>query len=308
MTTNRLRLLVTGAAGFIGFHAADLATARGYDVHGVDLTSASGRMPDGVCDHRVAEGGLPGIIAELRPDICIHAAGRASVGESVIDPAPDFASGPTLTFALIDTLRRYYPRCRTLFLSSAAVYGNPEKLPVREDAPAAPISPYGFHKRQSELLCREFTDIYGMKTAVARIFSAYGEGLRRQVLWDICRKGLIEGRLLLHGTGAETRDFLHVRDIAVGLMQIVEGAPMGGETYNLASGHAVSVGDLATMAMSALGVDIEPEFDGWVPVGDPCYWCADISKISALGFLPAIPLTAGVGSYAQWARQQLVTR
>ena len=235
MTTDRLRLLVTGAAGFIGSHVAGLAVERGYEVHGVDLAEAPecrGGIPPS-SDVRRA-GVFESLIEEIRPVACIHAAGRASVYESVANPALDFASGPVLTFALLDELRRHAPECRALFLSSAAVYGNPEKLPVGEDAPAAPISPYGFHKRQSELLCREFTDVYGMKTAVARIFSAYGEGLRRQVLWDICRKSLIEGRLLLHGTGAETRDFLHVRDIAVGLMQIVEGAPMGGETYNLA--------------------------------------------------------------------------
>lgn len=305
-----MRLLVTGAAGFIGSYVAGLAVERSYEVHGVGLAEAPAIAVAGLRHHRMCKGqeGFESLIEEIRPVACIHAAGRASVYESVANPALDFASGPVLTFALLDELRRHAPECRVLFLSSAAVYGNPEKLPVGESAPAAPISPYGFHKHQSELLCREFTEVYGMKTAIARIFSAYGEGLRRQVLWDICRKSLIEGRLLLHGTGAETRDFLHVRDIAVGLMQIVEGAPMGGETYNLASGHAVSIGDLATTAISALGVDIEPEFDGCVPVGDPRYWCADISKISALGFVPAVPLTAGVGSYAQWARQQLVTR
>ena len=190
-----MRLLVTGAAGFIGSYVAGLAVERGYEVHGVDLAEAPAIAVAGFHHHRMCEGqeGFESIIEEIRPVACIHAAGRASVYESVANPALDFASGPVLTFALLDELRRHAPECRALFLSSAAVYGNPEKLPVGEDAPAAPISPYGFHKRQSELLCREFTDVYGMKTAVARIFSAYGEGLRRQVLWDICRKSLMKG-------------------------------------------------------------------------------------------------------------------
>jgi len=306
MTTNRLRLLVTGAAGFIGSHAAGLAAARGYDVHGVDLTSASGRMPDGVRDHRIADGGLPSMIAELRPDICILAAGRASVGESVADPAPDFKSGPALTFALLDTLRRHAPACRTLFISSAAVYGNPERLPVSEDASAAPISPYGFHKLQCEMLCREFTAVYGMKTAVVRLFSAYGEGLRRQVLWDICRKILCEGRLELMGTGEETRDFLHVQDIAVGLLQVVDRTPMAAEPYNLASGCAVNIRDLAGMLSGALGVRITPEFSGVAPAGDPLHWRGDSTRMRALGFAPQIPLESGIKAYASWARRQLL--
>jgi UDP-glucose 4-epimerase len=262
-------------------------------------------MPEGVCDHRVAEGDLPGMIAELRPDICIHAAGCASVRESVADPAPDFTSGPVLTFALLDALRRHAPACRTLFISSAAVYGNPKGLPVSEGASVAPISPYGFHKLQCEMLCREFTLIYGMKTAVARLFSAYGEGLRRQVLWDICRKVLREGRLSLMGTGEETRDFLHVRDIAGGLLQIMDCAPMAAETYNLASGRAVSIRDLAEMLSSALDARITPEFSGVAPAGDPLYWLGDATRTRGLGFAPQIPLESGIKAYAAWARGQL---
>jgi UDP-glucose 4-epimerase len=304
------RLLVTGAAGFIGSHIAQIGIERGYEVHGVDLFTASAPMTAGVHDHRVVRGreDLTSLLAEIRPQICIHAAGRASVRESVADPAPDFASGPALTFALLDGLRRHAPACQTLFLSSAAVYGNPGVLPISEDAESRAISPYGFHKLQCETLCREFTAVYGMRTAVVRIFSAYGEGLRRQVLWDICCKILREGRLLLMGTGEETRDFLHVRDIAAGLLQIVDRAPMAAEPYNLASGRAISIGDLAKMAISALGVDIEPEFDGLVPSGDPLHWRADISKITALGFAPTIPLTAGLRSYAEWTRHQFITQ
>jgi len=310
MTSEQPRLLVTGSAGFIGTSVVRLAIERGYDVHGVDLFAAPASMIAGVHDHRVGQGNkeFATLVAEVCPQICIHAAGRASVHESLIDPASDFASGPALTFTLLDALRRYSPLCRTLFLSSAAVYGNPKKLPVSENAPVAPISPYGFHKSQSEFLCREFTEVYGMKTAIARIFTAYGEGLRRQVLWDICRKIVNEGQLSLHGTGEETRDFLHVCDIAAGLMQVVERAPMSAETYNLASGRAVSIRDLANMAISALGVDIEPEFDGLVPSGDPLHWRANISRVAALGFSPTISLAAGVRSYVEWARQQLMTR
>src|SRR5438552_189686 len=79
------------------------------------------------------------------------------------------------------------------------------------------LSPYGYHKRQAELICEEFSRVYALPTAVARIFSAYGPGLRRQVVWDICEKALATGKLELRGTGAESRDFIHAADIARGL-------------------------------------------------------------------------------------------
>jgi UDP-glucose 4-epimerase len=297
---------VTGACGFIGRHICHLTKARGDDWYGVDVLNTP---PLEVQPDRYVKtdslAALGEFIEHVRPEVCIHAAGLALVRESIADPAPDFSSGPSLTFALLDALRRNALQCRVLFLSSAAVYGNPVRLPASEDSPAAPISPYGFHKLQCELLCREFTEVYGLKTAVARIFSAYGEGLRRQVLFDICRKILCERRLALRGTGQETRDFLHVRDIAAGVLRIADAAPMTAEAYNLASGHAVSISDLAKMAAAGLGIDITPEFDGVVPLGDPRFWQADTTRIGALGFVPTITLEVGIKSYAHWARQEL---
>jgi len=301
------RVLLTGACGFIGRHICRQARDRGYSVYGLDLVDVP--APELEPGHYFRNGDHPNDLARfvenVRPEICIHAAGAASVGESLRDPASDFASGPALTFALLDALRCAAPDCRTLFLSSAAVYGDPEHLPVSEDAPVAPISPYGFHKFQCELLCREFSQVYGMKIATVRIFSAYGEGLRRQVLWDICRKLLLEGQLGLRGTGMETRDFIHVRDVAEGLLLVVQRALMQGEVYNLASGRAISIQALAQMAAAALRPEVAPHFDGVVPAGDPRFWQADIARITALGLAPAVALEEGVPDYAAWCQGQL---
>ena len=304
MTT---RLLLTGACGFIGRHICRMASKRGYEVYGLDLLEIP---PPELEQHRYIKNSgdpedLASIVELVRPEICIHAAGRASVADSIQNPAADFRAGPVLTFALLDAIRHVAPDCRLVFLSSAAVYGNPESLPVAEGHMPAPISPYGFHKLQCELLCREFTQAYDLRTSIVRIFSAYGEGLRRQVLWDICRQLVTSNSLNLRGTGQETRDFLHVTDIAAGVLMVAEREQMTGEAYNLASGRETSVRELAVLAAAALRPEATPCFNGVVPKGDPLRWRADIKRIEALGFEPGVRLEAGVGAYAGWCRRQL---
>ena len=120
-----------------------------------------------------------GLVEQERPDCLVHCAGPASVHNSVVDSASDFYGSTVVTFEILKALQSGAPKCRFLQLSSAAVYGEPADLPVKETHTLNPISPYGFHKWQCELVCQEFAKVYGQPTAIVRIFSAYGAGLRR---------------------------------------------------------------------------------------------------------------------------------
>ena len=172
---------------------------------------------------------------------------------------------------------------------------------MAEDAPIAPLSPYGFHKEIAETILREFHAVYSVRTAVARVFSAYGPGLRRQILWDVCEKARA-GKVTLFGTGAETRDFVHADDVARGIRAIVESAPMRGEAYNLASGVQTPIRDLAAEVVANIAPGTPIEFSGVVRPGDPLHWEADISAIRALGFTPQVTLAEGVAGYCDWYR------
>jgi UDP-glucose 4-epimerase len=157
-----------------------------------------------------------------------------------------------------------------------------------------------------EQMCLEFTKVYGLQTASVRIFSAYGPGLRRQVVWDICQKAITQGSLLLQGTGEESRDFIHALDIAKALSIILESAPMTGEVYNLGTGREVKISELATMVLNSLEQDFTPEFDGVVPPGNPLNWQADISQLKSIGFTPTVELERGVKTFVNWCRAELV--
>lgn len=188
-------------------------------------------------------------------------------------------------------------------MSSAAVYGNPVVLPVRENAPLAPVSPYGFHKQIAETLLQEYYQVYGVASCAARVFSAYGPGLRRQLLWDVCRKAMT-GSVGLSGTGAETRDFIHVADVARAVRVLAENAPMHAEPYNVASGVETSVAELASGLVANVSPAVTVEFSGAQRPGDPLRWCADISAIAKLGFTPSVTLEAGLSEYAQWCTRE----
>lgn len=302
-------VLITGAAGFLGGYAARHFAAEGWRVVGLDLPATSG-LDDTAIIYRQME--LPGpgfadVLREFTPDVCVHAAGCASVGNSLDDPTADYRGNTVLVFELLEALRQHAPRCRFLLLSSAAVYGDPATLPVTEDHLVRPLSPYGYHKRQAELLCEEFATLFGVPAASARIFSAYGPGLRRQVVWDICAKALKTGTLELHGTGTESRDFIHAADIARGLHLLGTQAPCAGEIYNLSSGREVTIAELAAQLLAALGSSVRPVFNGASTPGNPRNWRADVSRIAALGFQPAIPLETGLREVAAWSRQQLAS-
>lgn len=303
-------ILVTGAGGFLGRYVVSEFVGRGWRVVGIDLLPADAMAGfEGAAYFQldVRDPTLRQLLERERPDACVHCAGSASVPLSMQRPLHDFQCNAGQTAELLEALRTAAPECALVLLSSAAVYGSPNRLPIDETTDQQPISAYGYHKRMAEQLCTEYAALHGLRTASARIFSAYGVGLRRQVLWDICRKLLGEDRVVLQGTGAESRDFVHARDIAGAVGCIVDKAAFTGESYNVASGRETSVATLAALICAALGQPERFEFDGRVPEGNPLRWRACLDRIVTLGFEPQVPLSCGVEEFVAWARTETTT-
>ena len=302
-------ILITGAAGFLGRYTARHFSELGWSVVGIDSSAAENAPLSNLTAYytlRLPDPTLSEILQKHQPDVCIHCAGRAAVNLSMSEPSPDFYANTVVNYEILNALRLNAPHCRFIYLSSAAVYGNPGTRPIEELHAPAPVSPYGFHKLQSEMLCREFTQVYGIPTASVRIFSAYGPGLRRQVLWDVCQKVIKQKTVILQGTGNESRDFVHALDIAKALRVIACDAPLQGEVYNLASGEEVTIRELATLVLAVLDSDCVLQFDGVVPLGTPLNWQADITKLEALGFTSSVRLERGVKTFANWCLAELV--
>lgn len=309
MTGNK-RIIVLGSSGFIGSHLVSWFKSQNYYIVGIDTISRENKAldlhkPDEFFQLVLPDQKFVSILKEIEPDMIINASGPASVGNSVINPEVDFTGSVNLCFFVLETIRKVLPNCRFLFLSSAAVYGNPLSLPIKECSDLAPISPYGFHKMMSENLLKEYSELYGVGTCAVRIFSAYGPGLRKQIFWDICNKVVKNTSVELMGTGKESRDFIYIDDIAYAISIISQKAAFTSEVYNLASGSETTIDDIAKYILIKMYSKKEIKFSFNQRTGDPIRWVADIQKLASLGFSPKVSLDEGINKYIKWVTREL---
>ncbi|MEX2643872.1 MAG: NAD-dependent epimerase/dehydratase family protein, partial [Acetobacterales bacterium] len=226
----------------------------------------------------------------------------ASVGRSVDDPEADRIRTVDATLALIRVLTRAAPGAHLILPSSAAVYGDVSPSSVDEAQPRAPVSPYGMHKALCEELCEQAHADAGIPVSIVRFFSLYGSGLRKQLLWDLCcRLNRLEREVTLFGTGAESRDWMHVSDAAE-LVAALAKAPAGFRLLNGGTGLATTVRDVATMIIRMMDSRAPLSFNRRRRPGDPAHLVADIAALDAFGFRPRIRLTEGAAEYVSWYR------
>jgi dTDP-glucose 4,6-dehydratase/UDP-glucose 4-epimerase len=242
------------------------------------------------------------LLKERSFDAVINAAGSANVPFSMTHPVLDFESNCLDTLQVLDGIRQHQHNCKYLHISSAAVYGNPARLPVAEEDRAMPLSPYGWHKLMGELLCKEYTTIYGLHTAIVRPFSVYGPGLKKQMFWDLYQKIKAGGPVQLIGTGKESRDYIYIDDVVLAFEMILQKSGMKGEIYNIASGEEVHIEKVVKIYFDALSAGNGYSFNGIVRKGDPLNWQADVNKLNQLGFSCKTNLTDGLQLVSRWIK------
>jgi len=299
----RKKILVTGASGFIGWKMGMHFKREGYEVQGWDRSPSDKDFPIIAVDMRNVDE-VRERLEEFWPNIIVHCAGSADVGKSVQNPEMDFEGNVTLTHHLLFSIHQLnLKHTRFVFLSSAGVYGNPVSLPITEDTPLNPLSPYALHKVMCEDICKYFARNYGMDIKVARIFSAYGAGLRKQIFWDMHKKVRATGKLSMFGTGNESRDYIHVDDVVKSLY-LLATKDSGHVVFNVANGEEVTIREATEIFADCARVNRNNiEFNGIVREGDPLNWRADISRIRSLGYQKTVDMEAGMEEYVVWAER-----
>jgi UDP-glucuronate 4-epimerase len=314
------RILVTGAAGFIGSHLVQALVSQGDEVLGIDNFDAF--YPRAIKERNLAEIGhganfsfwegdmldVDAVRSRLTPDtVVVHLAAKAGVRPSLADPVGYARANVTGTAAVLQAARQAGVS-RIVFGSSSSVYGDSTPVPFREDAIAIdPVSPYAATKRAGELFLASVAPIYGFRAASLRFFTVYGPRQRPDLAIHAFTRKMVEGRTLtLFGDGTQSRDYTYCDDIIAGVLAAIRWtgtAPIGVESFNLGGNRSIRTGDMVDEIAAALNVKPKIEWSPMQP-GDVQRTAADLTKSSAvLGYTPRTPFPEGVRRFVQWYRE-----
>jgi UDP-glucose 4-epimerase len=293
------RILITGGAGFIGSHLAD-ALVTNNDVRVLD--DFSGGFRDQVPDEAtIVEGDVrdPSVLDRAMDgvDVIFHEAAVVSVPKTVDDPLTSNDVNVTATVRLLERARE--ESARVVSASSAAIYGNPDSVPITETAPLEPTSPYGIQKLTLDHYTRLYHDLYDLDTVVLRYFNVYGPRAEAGEYGDVVsvflRQGRAGGPITVEGDGEQTRDFVHVDDVVQANLRAATTDAVG-EAYNVGCGTETTISALARKIRGLTGGDTPIEHVDPRP-GDIDESLADISKArERLGYEPTIDLGEGLES------------
>jgi UDP-glucuronate 4-epimerase len=311
-----MRVLVTGAAGFIGYHVCAALLDRGIEVVGVDdcnpyydvrLKHARLRRLRGpftfhqtdITDHaamlRLGDGA----------EVVVHVAAQAGVRYSLEQPFAYAASNLTGHLSILEMVRHSKTVRHLIYASSSSVYGIGSALPYAETARAdRPSSLYAATKRADEMMSSAYTHLFGLKQTGLRFFTVYGPWGRPDMAYFGFAEAIFDGRpVTLYDKGRLKRDFTYIDDIVAGILGVFDHPPADSDPhrlYNIGNNRAEYVTDLVRLLEQSLGrtaitVDVPK------PEADPMETWADVSALNALcGYAPTTPLEAGIPRFVDW--------
>ena len=310
-----MRVLITGGAGFIGYHTAEKLRAGGSLVTLVDnfndfyepalkrrnVQDLRSSGPLSVYEVDVLDTkGLRRVFGETRPQSVVHLAAWAGVRPSLERPRIYSEVNVTGTVHLLELAREFGIE-RFIFGSSSSVYGGNTKTPFSEDDPVDhPISPYAATKRAGELLCHTYSSNHGMHITCLRFFTVYGPRQRPEMAIHKFARSIWDGsEVPIYGNGESRRDYTYVDDIVSGIESALEVNPRFG-IFNLGESRTVSLLEMVAELESSLKKKARLHFLPEQP-GDMAVTYADIGRARReLGYQPRIPLEEGIRKFTAW--------
>jgi UDP-glucose 4-epimerase len=305
-------VLVTGGAGFIGSNLVRLLLSEGDDVTVLDnLSSGYAENLQGLTQVRLVEGDVRNaeLIDELArgKDVIYHLAASVGNTRSIEHPIDDSEINVIGTLRVLEAARHGGVR-KVVFSSSAGIFGELKTLPIREDHPVEPDSPYGASKLGAEKLCLAYAKLYELECVCLRYFNVYGVRQRYDAYGNVIpifAHRMVHGQpVVIFGDGEQTRDFVNVRDVARANMLAGRSRGVSG-AFNIASGTSITINRLVELLTSSS--DITPTVEYGPPrKGDVRDSLADVSAAgAAIGFVPTVQLEEGLREYMTWAKTAL---
>ncbi|MBS7811266.1 NAD-dependent epimerase/dehydratase family protein [Roseococcus pinisoli] len=322
------RVLVTGAAGFIGAHVSQALLARGEEVVGLDnlnpyydpalkearLQALTGQAAPGAFEfHRLDLADTEGVLGLMaaRPDIdrVVHLGAQAGVRWSLEAPFAYTSANVTGHLSILEGVRRSEGRIgHTVYASTSSVYGSRQDgQPFREtDRAERPASLYAATKLAGEMMSKSYTDLYGLPQTGLRFFTVYGPWGRPDMAYWLFTDAMLKGQpIKLFNEGRMMRDFTYVDDIVTGILAALDHAPAAGthRTYNIGNSRPEQLLDMVAFLEEALGVKAERVLLPMQP-GDVPGTFADVSAMKRdFGWEPVTDLRTGLGRFVAWWRR-----
>ncbi|MDD2448833.1 MAG: NAD(P)-dependent oxidoreductase [Sulfurimonas sp.] len=299
------KILITGAKGFLGSNTSRYFKNLGYQTYGIGHggLSVEESQKIGLDYWKKDDVSIESILEfEQKFDLIVHCGGSGSVGFSIEYPYDDFKKTVDGTLEVLEYMRLYNKDAHLIYPSSPAVQGEHPNSPIKECYVGKPASPYGYHKKISEDLCQSYSEKYGLKVSVIRLFSVYGEGLKKQLLWDAYKKiQNADSEVLFWGTGEETRDFIHVNDVLSIITKLLK-TDSKFVILNGGTGLKYTIKDVVEMIRDLVNPDVNIGFNKQVNIGNPIYYWADLEKLEKYNFKADIKLEYGIKSFIAWAK------
>jgi nucleoside-diphosphate-sugar epimerase len=309
------KYLVTGGAGFIGSHLAEALVERGESVRVLD-NLATGRQTN----LRALEGRAQFVQGDLRNidiikaaaqgvEVIFHQGAIPSVPRSIAEPVASLESNINGTQNVLLAARDAGVR-RVVYASSSSVYGDTPTLPKSEEMPANPQSPYAIHKLTGELLCRVFTQIYGLETVALRYFNVFGprqdpNSQYAAVIPRFVMALLEKQRPVVFGDGEQTRDFTYIENVVQANLLAASAPDAVGRVMNIGCGEQISLNTVLRLAGDVLGVPVQADYRE-ARAGDVKHSLADIRLAERLlGYRPVVRFQEGLARTIEALREAM---
>lgn len=303
------KVLITGGAGFIGSHLVDqliethqiwvidnlsTGTLKNLPQH-KNLIFINGDICDGVL--------MTKLLCYQKFDYIFHLAAIANVQDSVLEPLKTHQVNFEATLALLDLVKKEQPALkRFVFASSAAVYGDLEELPKKENSSVLPKTPYAIDKYAAERFVLSYFSLYNVPTSAVRFFNVYGPRQNPtstysgviSILTNTFKSN--KEAFTIYGTGQQTRDFINVKDVIQSLILVSHSQNSLGEVYNIGTGEQISLNRLIETYSNLTGLSLDLNFETERD-GDIQDSYAAITKLKKLGFKQSVDLASGLREY-----------